>query len=227
MKLLIRLSDRLLAPPVRFLYGLLKSLTRYLYGLLKSFMRLFDWIADFKHLGWVVAGLAILMLIIGLVITCILGPDLGDYCQVCQTQDGPRRVFTQDDAYNALTDFGPEGRKRYALLEVVDLAYPVAYGSFFALGIIYAFRRLFGRGNAAQLLALLALAGWLADWLENSSVLTMIAVYPNKLPALGQFLSFDSPIKWLLDILAGTLAIIGLILCPIIAFVKEETQAAR
>lgn len=200
----------------------------------RSLISFFDRIADKKHLGRWVLGLMILSLIIGGVVMYLYGPGLQEYCEKykaqegitgsCHTQDGPRPVYTPDDAFNALSDLGPAGREAYARGLLVDLTYPVAYGTFFVLGIIYAFRRLFGKGNGAQLLVLLALAGWLADWLENTSVLTMIIAYPNKLPALGQFLAFDTPIKWLLDILALTITVTGLGLSLVMKPVGEEAR---
>lgn len=203
---------------------------------MKSIIRFFDRIADNKRLGLWVAGLAVLALLIGGVIMFVFGPGVAEYCKkneaqdgiprLCQSQDSPRRLYTADDAYNSLNDFGPGGRELYFWGEVVDLVFPVTYGLFFALGIIYAFRRLFGRGNGAQLLALVALAGWLADWLENISIFLTMSVYPSKSPGLGQFLSFDSPIKWLLDIIALTLAITGLGLSLIMKPVGDETRAA-
>jgi|GEM_PF-6792715 len=205
---------------------------------MKSFIRFFDRIADKKHLGGWVAGLAVLSLLIGGVVMYMFGPGLDKYCQkyeaqdgihrLCQTQDGPRWSYTPDDAFNAISEFGPDGREFYAWGEVVDLTYPVTYGLFFTLGIIYACRRLFGRGNGAQLLVLVALAGWLADWLENISVLMTIHAHPGKSPGLGQFLSFDTPTKWLLDITALTITIITivwLILRRIMKPVGEETRA--
>jgi hypothetical protein len=200
-----------------------------------SLISFLDRIGDNKHLGRWVAGLLIPSLLIGGIVMYLYGPGVQDYCKKyeaqdgiarsCHTQDGPRQVYTKDDAFNALTDFGPDGREAYARGLLVDLTYPVIYGTSFVLGIIYAFRRLFGRGNGAQLLVLLALAGWLADWLENISVLTMIIAYPNKLPALGHFLAFDTPIKWLLDILALTIALTGLILSLVMKPIGEEAHA--
>lgn len=104
---------------------------------------------------------------------------------------GPR------DVDSLFSNYGVEGRQRYALFLLADLAFAACYGLLLAGLLRLALRppvaTVNSRWNDLCVLPLLAACG---DIVENLSILGLLAVYPS-LPAMLVYLaSVATIIKW-------------------------------
>ena len=122
-----------------------------------------------------------------------------------------RHYFTADEAYTVLGLYGAEGRKLYLRLELVDLVYPLAYGSLFALGMTFLFKRLLAPSSGLHRLSLLPAATVVMDYLENIGIITMCATYPERWPTLGAAAGIFNLAKGLLAAACIALTAAGLV----------------
>lgn len=122
-----------------------------------------------------------------------------------------RRSFTAEEAYAVLGAYGPDGRRLYFALELVDVVYPLVYTAFFALAIAYVLKRSLPPASALHKLALLPLSSVVADYLENVGILTMCATYPEPWPRLGDAAGVFNAIKWLTAAACIAVTVLGLV----------------
>jgi hypothetical protein len=115
-------------------------------------------------------------------------------------------------AYHLIGSYGEEGRQYYALIELtLDLVYPILSALFFSSLTIYLFRRVFPLDSFWQKLPLLGPIVMIVDYLENSSIVTMLLNYPRRLDVLAQAANVFTVAKFLLSYLELILIVIGLV----------------
>ena len=131
-----------------------------------------------------------------------------------------RHSFTAEEAHAVLGAYGPDGRRLYFLLELVDLIYPLVYTAFFALIIAYVLKRSLPPTSALQRLVLLPLAAVIADYLENIGLLMMCATYPERWPRLGDAAGIFNATKWLIAAACIAVAALGILGCLIKALLR-------
>lgn len=122
-----------------------------------------------------------------------------------------RPGFTPDQAWKSLEALGPAGRESYRFTEMVtDIAYPLVYGIFFALLIVFLFQQAGGRLARMTAWAWIPIAGTLFDWMENFGIIRMLSVFPERADGWAQFASRMGQVKWLCSIIALLYILIGL-----------------
>ena len=125
--------------------------------------------------------------------------------------DGRLHGYTVDEARQAVRDYGAEGRRLYRQRTLrLDLVYPVLYAVSFVLMMAIALRRL-SAPEWIGLLLLLPVAAAAFDYLENASVLALLAHGPEwpAFDAVADRAAMGTRGKWLLVGLSA-LAVAGL-----------------
>ena len=121
-----------------------------------------------------------------------------------------RPGFSPDEAWQALEVLGPDGRQSYLRSEtIMDVAYPLTYGFFFALLISFLFQKIGRRFERFAWLAWMPLAAMLFDFLENMGIVNLIHHFPERADGWAQLASIAGIIKFaffglgVVSILAG------------------------
>jgi hypothetical protein len=122
-----------------------------------------------------------------------------------------RQYFTEAEAFAVLTRYGEEGRRLYVRLELVDLIYPLAYGTLFALILAYLLPRAFAASSAMRKLALLPALAVCMDYFENAGLITMASTYPERWPSLGTATGLFNAAKWMVMATCILLTVTGLL----------------
>jgi uncharacterized membrane protein YoaT (DUF817 family) len=106
-----------------------------------------------------------------------------------------RLSYTPDELYAALSALGEAGRAAYVRnILILDLAWPLVYGTFLTLLPLYAFADKPPRRR--RLLAGIAVVGVILDYAENMSVLTLVLRFPDRVDALARVASGFTTAKW-------------------------------
>lgn len=92
-----------------------------------------------------------------------------------------RPGYTPQQVFSLFSALGPSGRQQYAFSEVTaDLAYPILYNllSFLLLGLT--FPKAFPNSPVRPWLTRLPVLTGLADYLENTGIVTLLLIYPTQ-----------------------------------------------
>ncbi|MDH4199431.1 MAG: hypothetical protein OEV66_03535 [Spirochaetia bacterium] len=89
-----------------------------------------------------------------------------------------RMYYTSGDISKYLTELGKAGRDAYLYNEIIDLIYPFAYATALLLLTIYLGQKAFKSPKPVIAALFLPLLVFLTDYAENSSILSMIILYP-------------------------------------------------
>lgn len=123
-----------------------------------------------------------------------------------------RFSYSATEVEAALKAYGAEGRRLYLLGEMtLDVLYPVVYGLFLSLTITYCYRLVLPADHPLLRLALLPLATLAIDYLENASLVTLLANYPRLLPGLEVIAGALTTVKWILAIASLAAVMVGLV----------------
>lgn len=116
--------------------------------------------------------------------------------------------YTAREAGELLADLGPDGRRRYAANERLDLGFLAVYSAFafLATGLLWEGRL---SGPAIRRARRLALVPGLFDLAETSLVLSALAGWPESLPAKLGWLCLLTPAKWLSAAVLAASALAG------------------
>jgi hypothetical protein len=110
-----------------------------------------------------------------------------------------RMSYTPDQAYAVLEAYGPAGRDFDLNAELtVDLVYPIVYGLFCSLAILYFLQRFATGRPALARLALVPFLAVLVDYLENASLIVLLLTYPQRLTAVAALAGLLTTTKWVL-----------------------------
>lgn len=95
-----------------------------------------------------------------------------------------------------LNAYGEAGRSAYATsLMTLDMLFPISYGIFFALLLRRIYRDInvpIGLTNAMIVMPLISMV---LDWIENSTFVYLISLYPVQPLAVAQFVSLVTLVK--------------------------------
>ncbi len=109
--------------------------------------------------------------------------------------------YTPQEAYRLISSYGEQGRQQYLLTELtVDLIYPLCTAALFALLILYSFQRGMPAQAWTRWLCLIPLLELLFDYLENASVIVMLARYPVEMPAIAAAANVFTVLKFALTV---------------------------
>jgi hypothetical protein len=120
--------------------------------------------------------------------------------------------YSPERAYQLIESYGEEGRQHYALIELtLDLIYPILSALFFSTLTIFFFRRVFPLNSFWQKLPLLGPIVMIVDYLENTSIVTMLLNYPSRLDLVAQAANLFTVAKFALSGLELILILVGFI----------------
>jgi hypothetical protein len=121
-------------------------------------------------------------------------------------------TYTPEKAFQMVAAYGEQGRLLYAAATLTaDLLYPVVYSLFLSLLILFTFGRIFSPGSPLQGLVYLPFLAALADYLENASVVTLLASFPHQPLLVAQAANLFTGLKWGLLLVSLVLALAGLL----------------
>lgn len=128
--------------------------------------------------------------------------------------------YGPDVVYAVLAELGSVGRSAYVRsLTTLDVAWPLVYGAFLTVLPAYAFAHVARRRR--RLIVAVPILGVVFDYLENVSILTLLARYPERIDALAWTAGTLTAIKWVFVSAAMLLAVGSLI-----ALIRQR-RAAR
>lgn len=79
-----------------------------------------------------------------------------------------------------LQELGKKGRDFYLTkFFIVDFFYPITYAAFYGFTILYVLEKLENHSKTIKLLVLIPVCGMCFDWLENVSISSLLATFPN------------------------------------------------
>ena len=122
--------------------------------------------------------------------------ELTNGMQTLDVQPG----YLPGDASAQISQYGEAGRKFYILIELTaDLFYPLIYATLFSLIIALVLKAGLPQSQPYHQLVLLPVIMMTADYVENFTILLMLAFFPAlSIPAIAWFAAGASFLKWLL-----------------------------
>lgn len=110
--------------------------------------------------------------------------------------------------YQYLDSAGENGRKELvSIYKFEDLIFPMIYGPFFFLAIVYYLRKSFPQKKYLLLLSLIPVLMVCFDYIENFSLIRIIKAYPNQIPSIATILGKITLTKWILGLISGILVL--------------------
>ena len=142
----------------------------------------------------VVISLFFTMLILSILLNNVLFPS-----ERIALRDKPLPDFDMiqkpGETLQSIRDFGPDGRKVYTKLMVVDMFFPIAYGLFFAGLLSYL---LMGLKLSNRLIPWLGLIPGILDISENICFYTLVLSYETGSKTVEYFAAFLTPAKYII-----------------------------
>lgn len=178
-----------------------------------------------KYVTWSIIGFTTLVFI--LFILLIL-PKVSAYTAVAiggQGSPDTEFLYTGKVLYKIAASYGAEGRRLYILIRwTFDLVWPLVYGAFLTtllIGLTEHFSsEIIGKSY------LLAIGAVFFDYLENTCLTIVMALYPRALITFGSITAYVSLIKWVL--LSGAfIAVIITALTQLIRLVWEHSHQSQ
>jgi hypothetical protein len=158
--------------------------------------------------------LTLIMVILGiLMISPISASD--ELKALSNGQDVPDTQFwrSADALYDQLTDYGETGRRLYLRrVSPVDIFIPPAQMLFLSVAISLLLPILFSPVERWQQINLLPIPAMLGDYLENWSMIVIMASYPARLDFLATAATFFTAIKFIFSFISIFIILLGLIL---------------
>lgn len=118
--------------------------------------------------------------------------------------------FSATEAVERIDALGPRARATYLWMELtLDAVFPLLHGLVVALLLLWLLRHAAPSRPGLRWLAVLPLAGAVADWLENAAIVVLLLAHPAApLPAAAAA-AVAGRAKWLL--VGGSLALVPLL----------------
>lgn len=112
--------------------------------------------------------------------------------------------YTADEAYARVGGFSPELRESYKMgLLISDMLYPLVYSTFFSFLIFRLWQNL--------MLAFIPLFILLFDFIENTSIINILILYPEKSLFWGILAGISTSIKWFFSAFTLITVLVGII----------------
>jgi hypothetical protein len=103
--------------------------------------------------------------------------------------------------------YGPSLRQAYIIQRwTFDVVWPAVYGGFLMISALYLVKQLRLKGNGLLAIMIIPLAV-LADFMENSLVSLVFALYPQRIPGLTELAVLMIPIKW--GLVSGSMLLVA------------------
>ena len=156
-----------------------------------------------------------------LILTIIVVVAMGTVTPQILAQSGGAPIldirpgYTFADVEHLFTVLGEQGRQLYTTLQVIDLIFPLAYSMTLTLALTSVITKLFPEGHSMEKAVSLPILGMIFDYLENITIATLIASYPNLSPLAVSVASVFTQLKWSFIILTITLLVILVVLALI------------
>ena len=118
-------------------------------------------------------------------------------------QDGlldTKLFYTAQQAYDALTVYGEEGRQLYMRFLMADFVFLATYSLAFAFLLNLLIHSICSNAKNLLFINTLPLAIGLFDFIENISIVTMLQIFPEHIKAFGVLASIATPCKWILTV---------------------------
>ena len=129
-----------------------------------------------------------------------------------------RLGYTFAEVEQLFTVLGEQGRQLYTTLQVLDLIFPLAYGMSMTLALTGVITRVLPQGHPLEKAVFIPILSMIFDYLENITIATLIASYPNLSPLAVSIASIFTQLKWSCIILALTL----LAILAVLALIKKK-----
>ena len=123
----------------------------------------------------------------------------------------------------AFTAIGAEGLRIWAIAHSPDFLFPLAYSFAMMFGIQLELNRAEMNSGLLRKTILLPLVGGIGDYIENTLILSQIAVFPNLSELVIAIASFVTIVKWVFLIL-GFVVIFGLLILIIYKSITSRTS---
>ena len=134
-----------------------------------------------------------------------------------------RLGYHADEAYNALTAFGEEGRQYYLRMLIwADSIYPILYGVLLILSLSYILNKVSARNSPMRIWNLLPIDAVLFDYTENISMIYMLRVFPDYAGNAASIASVAGIIKWGIVVVCLVMILAGAIKWAWLSFQKRE-----
>ncbi|MFZ6676141.1 hypothetical protein [Undibacterium sp. Xuan67W] len=115
--------------------------------------------------------------------------------------------------------YGEQGRRAYATsLMTLDMLFPISYGIFFALFVRRVYKNLTLAVGLVNMMIAMPLLSMVLDWIENSTFVYLISLYPIQPVEVAHFVSAITTIKISLYILTIISLVFGLVFMNFPAF---------
>lgn len=135
--------------------------------------------------------------------------------------------YLPETARQMIETYTPVGRNLYILTEwTADLFYPLVYTVLFSLLLAIVYKHAFASDSPFQYLRWSPLIMMVFDYLENTSVTILLAIYPRFPLPLAIFASFASLMKWVLGFTAGIGLITGCVSLLLRLITSRKNQGA-
>ncbi len=146
---------------------------------------------------WATSRNILLLLGLFLLFNFVLIPVLYPKFQTLDTLGS----YSPQEAYRLLASYGDQGRQQYLVTELtLDVLYPLSTALFFGLLTLYSFRQGFPDHPWTRWLVLIPLAELAVDFLENASIVVMLARYPAEMPLLAAASNVFTTLKFALTL---------------------------
>jgi hypothetical protein len=123
-------------------------------------------------------------------------------------------------AFNAI---GIEGLRTWAIAHSPDFLFPLAYSFSMMFGIILELNKAEKNSGLLRKTVLIPLAGGIADYIENTLILSQIVVFPNLSELVIAIASVVTLVKWVFLII-GFIVIFGLLILIIYKAIASRSN---
>jgi hypothetical protein len=120
--------------------------------------------------------------------------------------------YSAQEAFDAMTHYGEEGRNLYQVFLTADFVFILFYSFAFALLMTVIVGSVCGHGASWIRLNLLPLGIGFLDCVENICILMMLRIYPYSNAMLGTISGYATLFKWLLTLVVIACLIYGSII---------------
>lgn len=136
-------------------------------------------------------------------------------------QDGTGQIQPLDlmmfappnETFAMIKHYGESGRVFYRNVELTaDILYPIVYLFAFGLLISWAFKRGTASNSNLRKWNVAPLGAFIADLLENVTIVTLLSIFPSQPVILGWLLFIFTTVKWLFAGVSILLILYGLVL---------------
>jgi hypothetical protein len=135
-----------------------------------------------------------------------------------------RSGLTADEMYRLIAGYGPTGRRDHLLITLLaDLALPAMTFLFTALGLLNALRSLRVTDRWRRIALLLPAAYLVADYGENTGIITLLLSFPTRLPFVASATATLTAIKSIL-VPANIVAVLAVSVAAAVRARRVATQ---